>query len=129
MNNFLLNLAPAAQVATPENKPDKPVTRHSKKNPYMATVLEKVKITGDDSDKEVYHLELLIEESGLTYLPGDAVGIYAVNPVSLVEQILQKTGFDPEYMVTLESGEMTVREALSHHLEITVLTFDTIKKY
>lgn len=95
----------------------------------MATVLEKVKITGRDSDKEVYHLELSLEESGLTYQPGDSVGIFAVNPESLVEQILQKTGFDPEYIVTLENGEMKIREAFSHHLEITVLTFDTVKKY
>jgi sulfite reductase (NADPH) flavoprotein alpha-component len=102
---------------------------YSKKNPFMATVLEKVKITGRDSDKEVYHLELSLEESGLTYLPGDSVGIFAVNPETLVEQILQKTGFDPEYGVTLENGEMNIREALSHHLEITVLTFDTVKKY
>ncbi len=129
MNNFLLNLGPTAQTAITENKPEKPVATYSKKNPFMATVLEKVKITGRDSDKEVYHLELSLEESGLTYEPGDSVGIFAVNPVSLVEQILQKTGFDPEYAVTLENGEITIREALSHHLEITVLTFDTVKKY
>ena len=129
MNNFLLNLAPLAQTAAPENKSVKTVNAYSKKNPYMATVLEKVKITGRDSDKEVYHLELSLEGSGLKYEPGDSVGIFAVNPESLVEQILQKTGFDPEYVVTLENGEMTIRDAFSHHLEITVLTFDTIKKY
>jgi sulfite reductase (NADPH) flavoprotein alpha-component len=130
MNNFLLNLAPAVQPESSQNVEVKIVTEeYSKKNPFMATVLEKVKITGRDSDKEVYHLELSLEESGLTYLPGDSVGIFAVNPESLVEQILQKTGFDPEYVVTLENGEMNIREALSHHLEITVLTFDTVKKY
>jgi len=130
MNNFLLNLAPAVKLESSQNVEVKIVTEeYSKKNPFMATVLEKVKITGPDSDKEVYHLELSLEESGLTYLPGDSVGIFAVNPESLVEQILQKTGFDPEYVVTLENGEMNIREALSHHLEITVLTFDTVKKY
>ena len=130
MNNFLLNLAPAVQSESSQNVEVKIVTEeYSKKNPFMATVLEKVKITGRDSDKEVYHLELSLEESGLTYLPGDSVGIFAVNPESLVEQILQKTGFDPEYVVTLENGEMNIREALSHHLEITVLAFDTVKKY
>lgn len=129
MNNFLLNLTPVTTSASPEVKPEKPDVEYSKKNPYMATVLEKVKITGRDSDKEVYHLELSLEDSGLTYEPGDSVGIFALNPESLVEQILQKTGFDPGYKVTLETGEMTIREALSHHLEITVLTFDTVKKY
>jgi len=129
MNNFLLNMAPTAKSVNGENKTASQVIEYSKKNPFMATVLEKVKITGRDSDKEVYHLELSLEESGLTYEPGDAVGIFAVNPESLVELILQKTGFDPEYMVTLDNGEMTIREAISHHLEITVLTFDTVKKY
>jgi sulfite reductase (NADPH) flavoprotein alpha-component len=129
MNNFLLNLTPATTSPSPEVKTEKPDVEYSKKNPFMATVLEKVKITGRDSDKEVYHLELSLEESGLTYEPGDSVGIFAINPESLVEQILQKTGFDPGYKVTLETGEMTIREALSHHLEITVLTFDTVKKY
>ena len=131
MNNFLLNLAPALQTETPveESKPEKAVVSFSKKNPFMATVLEKVKITGRDSDKEVLHLELSLEESDLIYEPGDSVGIFALNPESLVEKILQKTGFDPEYLVTLDNGEMTIKDALMHHLEITVLTFDTIKKY
>lgn len=129
MNNFILNLAPAQQPATIESKTETIATEYSKKKPFMATVLEKVKITGRDSDKEVYHLELSLEDSGLNYEPGDAVGIFAVNPESLVELILQKTGFDPDYNVTLDNGEMTIREALSHHLEITVLTFDTVKKY
>ncbi|HSO85617.1 MAG TPA: assimilatory sulfite reductase (NADPH) flavoprotein subunit [Draconibacterium sp.] len=132
MNNFLLNLVSASQSANSliSSAPVSTVTEeYSKKNPYMATVLEKVKITGHDSDKEVYHLELSLEDSGLTYEPGDSVGIFAVNPESLVGQILQKTGFDPEYIVTLEAGDMSLREALSHHLEITVLTFDTVKKY
>ena len=129
MNNLLLNLAPAEPVKQAESKQNNAVTVYSKKNPYMATILEKVKITGRDSDKEVYHLELSLEESGLTYEPGDSLGIYTVNPRSLVEQILQKTGFDPEYMVSLDGTEMSISEALLHHLEITVLTFDTVKKY
>ena len=129
MNNLLLNLAPAEPVKQAESKQNNAVTVYSKKNPYMATILEKVKITGRDSDKEVYHLELSLEESGLTYEPGDSLGIYTVNPRSLVEQILQKTGFDPEYIVSLDGTEMSISDALLHHLEITVLTFDTVKKY
>ena len=130
MNNFLLNLAPSSQSQDAKEISSKTVTEeYSKKNPFMATVLEKVKITGNDSDKEVYHLELSLEESGLTYEPGDSVGIFAVNPESLVEKILQITEFDPSYKIILETGEITIREALTHHLEITVLTFDTVQKY
>jgi sulfite reductase (NADPH) flavoprotein alpha-component len=129
MNNLLVNIAPSSNYEKSEIKTEDAVLEYSRKNPFKATVLEKVKITGEESDKEVYHIELCIEESGLTYEPGDSVGIYAKNPESLVELILQKTGFDPEYMVTLETGEMTLKDALTNHLEITVLSFDTIEKY
>lgn len=129
MNNLLVNITPSENSENAEAKTEDTVVEYSKKNPFMATVLEKVKINGDESDKEVYHLELCIEDSGLTYEPGDSVGIYARNPESLVELILQKTGFDPEHQVTLESGEMSIKDALTHHLEITVLSFDTLEKY
>ena len=133
MNNFLMNLAPAAPAATApaaENKSGEvEIPTYSKKNPFMATVLEKVKITGKDSDKEVYHLELALDDSGISYEPGDSLGIFAKNPDSLVEKILKHTGFDPDYEVELEMGEVSVKEALSHYLEITVLTYDIIKKY
>lgn len=134
MNNFLMNLTPAAPTVEEEQEEtgepaEVEQEEYSKKNPYMASVLEKMKISGDDSDKEVYHLELALDDSGLTYEPGDSVGIYAKNPDSLVEKILHFTGFDPDYKIDLNVGEVTIKEALSHHLEITILTYDIIQKY
>lgn len=137
MNNYLLNLTPV-QSLTPTVS-ELPTVKHdvtpasdfefSKKNPYMATVLEKVKITGRDSDKEVYHLELSLEGSGITYEPGDAVGIFTQNPETLVNLIIEKTGFNPEQIIDIKVGEVTLFEALSFHLEITILSFDILKKY
>ena len=132
MNNFLMNLAPSApaDVSVANNSAaEVEVPTYSKKNPFMASVLEKVKITGKDSDKEVYHLELALDDSGITYEPGDSLGIFAQNPDALVEKILKHTGFDPKYKVELEVGEITIKEALTHYLEITILTYDIIKKY
>ncbi len=134
MNNFLLGLSTSDTAAIPAAD-SAPVSHSnsfrefSKTNPYMATVLEKVKITGNESDKEVYHLELSLEGSGLEYEPGDSLGIFTQNPVALVEQILEKTGFDPEQKVDLNEEEMEIKEALLHHLEITMLTFDLLRKY
>jgi sulfite reductase (NADPH) flavoprotein alpha-component len=127
-----LNLKPSEKTSSSETviKPSETLElEFSKKNPFMATVLEKVKITGDDSDKEVYHLELSIEGSGITYEPGDSVGIFTKNPNSLVEQILQKTGFNPEQKVDLGEDEYSIKDALTNHLEITILTFDILQKY
>ncbi len=138
MNNFLANLAPSASLAEASVSSEavqngvtlsQPEVSYSKKNPFLATILEKVKITGRDSDKEVYHLELSLDNSGLTYEPGDSVGIFTMNPESLVDQIIEFSGFDPEQLVDLEIGEVPVRTALSHHFEITVLTVDMLQKY
>ena len=130
MNSFLANLTPTASADSVQNEPaPKQEISYSKKNPFMATIIEKVKITGRDSDKEVYHLELALDESGLTYEPGDSVGIFTINPEDLVDQIIERTGFDPEQPVDLEIGEVPIKTALTHHLEITVLSVDMIQKY
>jgi sulfite reductase (NADPH) flavoprotein alpha-component len=130
MNNYLANLTPAVAPEAAQSKPETTVkVEYSKKKPFMANILEKVEITGRDSDKEVYHLELALDESGLTYEPGDSLGIFTVNPETLVDQILKQTGFDPEQVVDLEIGEVPVKTALTHHLEITVLSVDMIQKY
>lgn len=128
MNNFLLNLKPAELVAD-QTEVKVEISEYSKKNPFLAPVLEKVKITGRDSDKEVYHFELSLEGSGLKYEPGDSLGVFTKNPDTLVDLILKKTGFDPEQKVDIKAGEVSILDALTYHLEITILSFDMIRKY
>ena len=130
MNNFLLNLAPSESAVSETSEiPATSFSDFSKSNPYMATVLEKVKITGRDSDKEVYHMELCLEGSGLEYEPGDSLGIFTKNPDALVEKILEKTGFNPDQLVDVNEEEISIKDALGYHLEITMLTFDLLRKY
>lgn len=102
---------------------------YTRKNPFLATVIDKVKITGRDSDKEVNHVELSLEGSGISYEPGDSVGILANNPPELVEAILNHSGFDGTEPVTVKEGGFSLKEALSNHLEITVINRDVIQKY
>lgn len=102
---------------------------YSRKNPFRATVIDKVKITGRTSDKEVYHVELSLEGSGITYEPGDSVGILANNPPQLVDAILKHSGFDRNEPVNIKEGTFPIAEALSEHLEITVLNREVIQKY
>jgi len=105
------------------------VQEYTRRNPFQATVLDKVKITGRDSDKEVYHVELSLEGSGITYEPGDSVGILASNPPALVDGILKFKGFDGSETVTIKEGEFSIQEALLNYLEITILTRDVIQLY
>lgn len=101
----------------------------SRKNPFQARVLDKVKITGRDSDKEVFHVELSLEGSGIQYEPGDSVGILANNPPVLVEAILKQTGLAGTELVTLKEGVFSLQEALINQFEITVLNREVLQKY
>lgn len=105
------------------------VASYSKKNPFAATVLDKVQITGRDSDKEVYHLELSLEGSGITYEPGDALGVIAQNPPQLVDDIIATLEVIDQEVVETRIGKLPFNEALKHHYEVTLLTRDVIEKY
>ncbi len=143
MNTFLLNLTPAKTTSVIEKtapdtviqkQPQKPVdpTREifSKSNPFPAVVLDKIRLNSYESDKEVYHLELSLEGSGLTYEPGDSVGIFTQNPPELVDLIIEKTGFDPNKKVSFsEDEETTLKSVLTHKYEITLVTYDLLTKY
>jgi len=126
MNNLLNNLTPAASLEDESKSEDK---EYSKSNPYHAVVKRKIRLTSDVSDKEVYHIELSLEDSGLKYEPGDAVGIFSQNPKELVSQIIEKGNFDPEHRVFIKDGQTSLIDALTHHVEVTVLSYDLLNKY
>lgn len=68
--------------------------RWSKSKPYYATVkaVEGLcKITSAD-DKDTVRVELDLGDSGLGYLPGDALGIYASNLQASVDELLAAIG-------------------------------------
>lgn len=102
---------------------------YDRKNPFSAPLLDRVNLTGRGSSKAVYHMELSLEESGLTYAPGDSLGVYAQNDLRLVEQLLEQTGLEAEQSVTLKDQTLPLGTALQHHLELTLLTPPTVKQW
>ena len=66
-----------ATVVNPElTKEEKQVpTTFSRTNPFQAKVLKNVNLNGAGSSKETRHIEFSLEGSGLSYVPGDALGI------------------------------------------------------
>lgn len=102
---------------------------YNQKNPFRAAVIDKVKITGRDSDKEVYHVELNLSGSGISYQPGDSVGILTDNPPALVTKIIEQLKLDTGAPVFIKKNEYQLAVALRHQLEITLLTRDVIQKY
>lgn len=98
---------------------------YTKENPYTSELLEKILLNGTGSSKEVYHLELSLEGSGLVYEPGDALGILPVNRASMVDEVLAATGLSANAKV----GDKTLVEALLHDFDITTLQPAIVDKY
>ncbi|MBT2662851.1 assimilatory sulfite reductase (NADPH) flavoprotein subunit [Bacillus sp. ISL-45] len=103
---------------------------YSRTNPFKAEVLENINLNGRGSNKETRHIELSLEDSGLTYKPGDSLGIYPENDPALVGEILATLPWDPEIKVTVNNqrGPLTLKEALTAYFEITVLTKPLLEK-
>lgn len=100
------------------------VSEYSRTNPFYAEVLENINLNGRGSNKETRHLELSLEGSGLVYEPGDSLGIYPTNNPALVDELIQTCGWNAEEAVTVHKNGDTLplKEALTSHFEITVLT-------
>ncbi len=102
----------------------------SRTNPFKAEVLENINLNGRGSNKETRHLELSLEGSGLTFEPGDSLGIYPENDPELVKVLLKEMNWDSEQRVTVnKKGEvLPLKDALISHFEITTLTKPLLEK-
>ncbi len=96
----------------------------SRTNPFQAKVLKNINLNGSGSSKETRHIELSLTGSGLSYNPGDALGIVPSNDPELVNSIIEEMHWDEDAVVTVgkQSEAMTLKEALTNYFEITLLT-------
>ena len=101
--------------------------------PFAASVLANQRITGREfkgtgfrryalADKDIRHLELSLEGSGLSYEPGDALGIRHRNPQCLVAAVLVATGLHGDALVDHDGHSLPLSEWLSSHRELTRLS-------
>ncbi|MGG0846553.1 assimilatory sulfite reductase (NADPH) flavoprotein subunit [Peribacillus simplex] len=111
-------------TAVPAAKASESEHTYSRTNPFKAEVLENINLNGRGSNKETHHLELSLEGSGLTFEPGDSLGIYPTNDSELVDMLLMELDWDPEETVKVnKQGDLRqLRESLISDFEITVLT-------
>lgn len=102
---------------------------YSKKAPYSATLLTSQKITGRDSVKDIRHIEIGLEDSGITYQPGDALGVWFKNSAALVAEFVEVMGLTGSEQVKVADGEYTLTEALTSKLELTQSYPTFVKAY
>ena len=99
-------------------------TAFSRTNPFQAKVLKNVNLNGEGSSKETSHIELSLEGSGLSYIPGDALGVVPSNEPELVAAILEemKWDADTEVIINKQGDTLPLKEALTNYFEITLLS-------
>lgn len=92
-------------------------SQYSKENPFPARLSVNQKITGRDSTKDIRHVEISLEASGLTYQPGDALGVWFDNDADLVGEVLAQAELSGDEA----TAHGSLREVLTRNLELTRL--------
>jgi sulfite reductase (NADPH) flavoprotein alpha-component len=119
MNTFLL-------VPTMSHSHDPSVP--SKDNPYQSKLLVN-RLLNAGSDKETRHFELSLANSGLSYEPGDSLGVIPQNCPRVVDNLLGAVGLSGEETVELGEDSISLKDALSNRLACTVLSKIQVKKF
>ncbi len=104
-------------------------SKYTRNQPYLSKVLVNDRLTGPESEKETIHIELALEE-GMTYTPGDAVGIIPTNREEQVASVLQVLGFTgDERVLDHYKVDISLHEALSTRLAIGKLARGSVNQF
>lgn len=92
---------------------------------YEITVKENRRLTPLTYDRNIFHIEFDLGQSGLTYNIGEALGIHAENDVNEVNEFIQFYELDPDDIVEVPSREdssvldtRTVFQSLVQNIDI-----------
>ncbi len=103
---------------------------YSKANPFPAEMLTSINLNGTGSAKETIHAEISLEGSGLTYQPGDALGVIPENAPDLVEEFLAAAKLNARENVSFKDDlSVPFGEVLRKHLDLRTLNSVILKKY
>jgi sulfite reductase (NADPH) flavoprotein alpha-component len=101
----------AAATPTVVSAPPTPTTAApgtSRDNPSTARVLSRKLLNKPGSEKETWHVEFDLSESGIDYIVGDAFGLFPQNDPGLADAIIKALDAPAEFPI----GERTLREVL-----------------
>lgn len=114
--------APVPAVAAAAAPVDAGRAVFDKNNPFPAPVIDNIALTGRGSSKETRHIELSLAGSGLSYQPGDALGVVPHNDPALVAALLDRLALSADAAVDVKRRSVALGEALTSAFEITAAT-------
>ncbi|PPI87799.1 sulfite reductase subunit alpha [Candidatus Pantoea edessiphila] len=105
------------------------INNYNRKNPFNAFCLLNQKITGRNSDKDVRHIEIDINNSKMVYHPGDSIGIWYENDDNLITEILNFICLKGEETVKVNDNIISIKEALKNHYDLTKNSSKIVERY
>jgi len=94
-------------------------------NTATIRVKENRRLTPHDYDRNIFHIEFDLGDSGLTYKIGEALGIHAENDEEQVNEFIKSYGLNPAEIVQVPAREdtaalevRTVHQALLQNIDI-----------
>lgn len=113
----------------PVTVPVAQANEYTASHPFRAELLNSIGLTDTGSDKDVLHLELSLEDSGIHYQPGDILAVSFDNEASLVDEVLHLAGLPGSERVQVSGVETDLYSALRHQRELTSVTRRQLKAY
>ncbi|ACB95592.1 molybdopterin oxidoreductase [Beijerinckia indica subsp. indica ATCC 9039] len=92
----------------------------SRDHPATARLCLNQRLTGADSDKDTRLIGFDLSGTGLTYEPGDALGVWPVHDDAAVESVLKSLGLPEDTPLSLRGqSEIGLKEALRRRLDLS----------
>ncbi|VBB78627.1 Subunit alpha of assimilatory sulfite reductase, putative [Yarrowia lipolytica] len=92
---------------------------------FVVKVQEKRRVTPENYDRNIFHVEFDITGTGLKYEIGEALGVHARNNAELVDQFIESYGLNPNELVSIRNSEdsslsetRTVLQICREHLDL-----------
>jgi sulfite reductase (NADPH) flavoprotein alpha-component len=123
-------LAPKATTAVvTQLRTAPPPPKHGKEAPVTAELLVNQRLTGRSANKDVRHIELSLGDSGLTYEPGDSLGVWPRNSPELVSDFLSLLKADGSTELSRDGRTLPLNQWLTEELELTKLSRPILERH
>src|SRR5205085_5365715 len=80
----------------------------SRDNPATGTFLSRTRLNKAGSEKETWHIEIDLKDTGIAYTVGDSFGILPTNDPALVDAVIRALDAPPDFPI----GGRTLRDVL-----------------
>jgi len=91
-----------------------PPSVYNRANPFKARLTANYSLSGEGPNKDTRHMVVALGASGITYVPGDSLGVVPRNFPKTVDELLPRLGLDAETPVEQPAGAVALRDVLIH---------------